>query len=617
MKSDTRSRGSKRNPTACEHCRAARIKCQASEKPGVCERCLALKRECISRTRPRPRRWERKWGTGDTGPSTQSTATFSINYTVPGKADLTDNLQTLREMHDQALDALLDDEDSVDGSQSASQSVSPRGPSSLTSQSHPISDIWRQPLFDMASAESLLNTFKSMVTYLPFIVFPDDCNVSYLAATKPFTLLSILTVASGSQMVQKHALYDDEFRKALGLKYVSGGEKSLELLQGVLIYCAWYPFQLRPKNGQLVQCLRIAADLIHDLDLDQDLLTMPDPLGRQVTDDELDKIRACLAYLYLVSTYIVAWRGERDLPTNRPPWASTAIDTLQHNAQVDGDYTLLALVRQSNLFSDASKVINKEGQTVENSQPLLIDLEQQRQELQQSMDNLTMGSGATRMQAMFIDIFLDCGSLLAFPAAKTFLSAKTSCFAPPLSNLCSATKKIRAFLDYVSELEDSSLLSFTVNDWTRFIVVLTLSFRLSFPLSLCPDFDSASARSELQLDQFLSKMSHGADVTASNDLLSASRAMLGLAKSKYDRRVGLLGGPPPVTPVSRVFGCPVMDGSLRRSVEQWGSNLTNLSGWAEPKNPPLFHDVWATMTMGWGSASDISWDTVDEGLYTS
>jgi hypothetical protein len=48
--------------------------------------------------------------------------------------------------------------------------------------------------------------------------------------------------------------------------------------------------------------LRIAADLIHDLDLDQDLLTMPDPLGRQVTDDELDKIRACLAYLYLVST---------------------------------------------------------------------------------------------------------------------------------------------------------------------------------------------------------------------------------------------------------------------------------------------------------------------------
>jgi hypothetical protein len=209
------------------------------------------------------------------------------------------------------------------------------------------------------------------------------------------------------------------------------------------------------------------------------------------------------------------------------------------------------------------------------------------------------------MQAMFVDVFLDCGSLLVFPVAETYLSAKTSSFPPPLSKIYSATKKIRALLDYVGELEDSSLLSFTINDWTRLIMVLTLSFRLSFPLSLYPNFDSACARSELQLDQFLSKMSHGADDTASNDLLSASRALLSLAKLKYDRRLGSLGGPPSVAPRSRVFGCPVMDGSLRTSVGQWDQNFTNLSDAGEPKNLPLFHDVWATMTIGWGNASDI------------
>lgn len=468
MNPEIRSRNSKRNSTACEHCRAARTRCQASEQPGVCEKCLALKRECISRTRPRPRRWERIWGTGDTGPSPQPPGhlgTFSIHYTVSVKADLNDNFETLREMHDQVLDAVLIEEDPVDSSQSASHSVSLPSPSSLSNQSHPISDIWRRPLFDMASAESLLNTFKSMVNYLPFIVFPDDSPISYLATTRPFTLLSILTVASGSRMVQKHALYDDEFRKALGLKYISGGEKSLELLQGLLIYCAWYPFHLRPKNGQLVHCLRIAADLVHDLHLDEDFLTMPDPLGRKVTDDELDKIRAYLAYQYLVSTYIVIWRGERDLPTNYPPWATTAVDILQHNAQVDGDNTLVALVRLSSLFSDASKAINeRDVQTVQNSRLIFIGLEQQYQELQHSMNHPIMGFGATRMQAMFVDVFLDCGSLLAFPVAKTYLSAKTTCFPPSLSKICSATKKIRAFLDYVGELDDSSLLSFTVNN---------------------------------------------------------------------------------------------------------------------------------------------------------
>lgn len=63
-----------------------------------------------------------------------------------------------------------------------------------------------------------------------------------------------------------------------------------------------YPFHLRPKNGQLVRFLRIATDLIRDLQLDEDFLTMPDPLSREVTDDELEKIRTYLAYLYLIST---------------------------------------------------------------------------------------------------------------------------------------------------------------------------------------------------------------------------------------------------------------------------------------------------------------------------
>ncbi|OKL57185.1 hypothetical protein UA08_07329 [Talaromyces atroroseus] len=568
MDPEIRSRSSKRTSTACEPCRAAKVRCQASDQPGVCERCLAVKRECISRTRPRPRRWERKWGTRDSGHSPQSPShrgTFSINYTVPVQADLSDSFETLREMHDQALDALLSEEDPLDHSQSASQSAKLSSPS----------------------------------------IFPGDSPISYLASTKPFTLLSILTVASGSKMVQKHALYDDEFRKALGLKYVSGGEKSLELLQGLLIYCAWYPFHLRPKTGQLVHFLRIAADLIHDLHLDEDFLTIPD----QVTDDELDKIRTYLAYLYLVSTYVVVWRGERDLPTNCPPWARNAIDILQHNARVDGDNTLVALVRLSSLFFDAAKAINdRDVLTVQNSRLILIGLEQQYQELRHSMNHLIMGIGPIRMQAMFVDVFLDCGSLLAFPVAETYLSAKTTSFPPPLSKIFSATKKIRALLDYVGGLEDSSLLSFTINDWTRLIMVLTLSFRLSFPLSLYPDLDSACARSELQLDRFLSKMSHGADDTASNDLLSASRALLGLAKSKYDRRVGSLGKLPFVASPSRVFGCPVMNGSLRTSVGQWEQSFTDSSDAGDPKNLTIFHDVWATMTAGWGNGRDIPWD---------
>lgn len=47
--------------------------------------------------------------------------------------------------------------------------------------------------------------------------------------------------------------------------------------------------------------MRMAADIVHDLSLDEDFLSS-DPWGRGVTSEELDMIRAYLAYVYLVST---------------------------------------------------------------------------------------------------------------------------------------------------------------------------------------------------------------------------------------------------------------------------------------------------------------------------
>ena len=94
--------------------------------------------------------------------------------------------------------------------------------------------------------------------------------------------------------------------------------------------------------------------------------------------------------------YIVVWKGERSLPTSFPPWAYTAIDTLQHNAQVDGDNTLVALARLSNLFCDASEAINGgDEHTLHNSRLILIGLEQQFQELQASMTPPVMASGTS------------------------------------------------------------------------------------------------------------------------------------------------------------------------------------------------------------------------------
>lgn len=220
---------------------------------------------------------------------------------------------------------------------------------------------------------------------------------------------------------------------------------------------------------------------------------------------------------------------------------------------------------------------------------------------------------SVRLQSMFVDIYIDTGSLLSFPVAKTSLTIKTPRIPPPTSKIYSATKKLRTFLDYVGEMDDLSLLSFTVNDWTRLIVILTLSFRLSFPLSLCPEFDWKWANSEIQLDHFLSKVSRDADSTiAPNSILAANRAVLGVLKTKYNRRLSALAEAS-TSQWSRTAGCPVMGGGgLSQNVAQWNSGLT------EPSEPstdsdmpeilPIFHDLWAAEA-GWQDSGEISWES--------
>lgn len=203
---------------------------------------------------------------------------------------------------------------------------------------------------------------------------------------------------------------------------------------------------------------------------------------------------------------------------------------------------------------------------------------------------------------MFVDIFLDCGGLLLLPVSKTYSHANKTVFCPHLHKLYAAVKKIGAFLDYVLNLEDTALVSFTINDWTRLIVVIILSFRVSFPLPSFPDYESEYARSELHLDNWLGKMSQGPDNAPHSDILSTSRYMFGLAKSKYELRLAFHEKSPSNHQLGRTFGCPVMGGHSgisKKPVQSNSPSSSQLFECSEQRKLPLFHDIWATMTLGW------------------
>lgn len=215
-------------------------------------------------------------------PPPRPSKTFTIDIPMPADDDVTDSFDSLRLTHENSVNDLVpfisSEEDNADadgggmmeydwlnndgqasacGSSVISSHASslPVGASAFSTppssvshglsrpqkqKSRMVASLGLQPQFNLDSAGKLLSTFtRVMLDRFHCVAITESDTVASLAQERPFVLLAVLAAASGSRTLQGHSLYDEEFRKILGLKYVAGGERSLELLQGLVVYVAW------------------------------------------------------------------------------------------------------------------------------------------------------------------------------------------------------------------------------------------------------------------------------------------------------------------------------------------------------------------------------------------
>lgn len=192
--------------------------------------------------------------TRKTPPPSAPSKTFTIDVPITSENsrehEALDSFDILRESHEGFIEHLIPESDhsQYDNGLLSAQSASPvsgggtvfstPAPSTTFRSLHEMNS--RQPQFNLDSASSLLESFRGgMLPYFPVTIISDEASVPSLARERPFVLLAILAATSGGKSLQGHNLYDEEFRKVLGLKFVTGGERSLDLLVGLLIYVAW------------------------------------------------------------------------------------------------------------------------------------------------------------------------------------------------------------------------------------------------------------------------------------------------------------------------------------------------------------------------------------------
>lgn len=146
--------------------------------------------------------------------------------------------------------------------------------------------------------QMLVDTYRTMADYFPFVTLPKDCSCRDLLQQRPMLMFAVLTVASYDSVLLQLTL-SREFRKVVTVK-VMNGEKSLDLLQGLLIFIAWHHRYMDAQAVSIPMLLQICAGIANDLGLDSLSTTTRGPIQK---DDHRNKEakRAYLGCYYLAS----------------------------------------------------------------------------------------------------------------------------------------------------------------------------------------------------------------------------------------------------------------------------------------------------------------------------
>lgn len=117
----------------------------------------------------------------------------------------------------------------------------------VTPNTTPISIYYPDPIiaenieFSADEANGLLNRFRDhMAPFLPFLVVPPTLSAEDLNRNRPFLLKSILAVAS--RVPSQRLAIGKWLVMQLSTRMAVNGERSLDLLLGVLTYTGWFVY---------------------------------------------------------------------------------------------------------------------------------------------------------------------------------------------------------------------------------------------------------------------------------------------------------------------------------------------------------------------------------------
>ncbi|RAL07884.1 transcription factor domain-containing protein [Aspergillus homomorphus CBS 101889] len=311
---------------ACATCARAKCRCVPRSAGGRCERCHRLNKECRvaqgrRKTRPLSKavQLERKMD-GLMMLLTSSAGRTGLPAPTPVQASAQEALDNQPET---GPDTVTGDDDEEDPE---------------------------------AEEDAALHAFRThRLQFLPLIHLPATTTARELKQQSPFLWRCITAVES--KHAARQAALCVTIRELAGKRLLVHCEKSLDLLQGVLVYLAWVTLYSQPQKSSLCIYAQMAIGLVFELGLNK---PAPRDLSMTVSNSNavghMPGLKASISTLrtmnerravlgcYVLTSIIAQFLGRMD-PLRWTSHMKECLDILAHSEEIPGDGVLVQMTR--------------------------------------------------------------------------------------------------------------------------------------------------------------------------------------------------------------------------------------------------------------------------------
>ncbi|CBX90683.1 hypothetical protein LEMA_P057170.1 [Plenodomus lingam JN3] len=553
---DTRE-GRVGNAFACERCRKHKVRCVPSDTASLCQRCQKARVECIehvARRRPAKSR-----GDGHRSDSHTPNRTREFDKKLDKLSAIVASMEPSGSPSSLPLIATLPSQRS-DGSQHTPTPAP--APAPAATQLAPAPTVLKTPILpapDLSSADCLsfwdsindtmacvgrldplirsiglghmqmlLEIYRVMVDSFPFVPLPKDFSCQDLIRQRPMLMFAVLTVSSYDS-VRLQMTLSRELRKVFMVKVMSGS-KSLDLLQGLLVFIAWHHHYMEVQSISIPMLLQICLGMTHDLGLEKEANAIRSPLHKNNSRDREMK-RTYLGCYFLVSN-IGTMNSANPRPSSFPSTLRAYASEIASAWEYKSDVVLPILIDICQYMEDVEETLRDQPE-----QALIA-----RSQVKRLRDKWESIQAASKLQAKdfkSLQWLLHAAQMRLYRRASSLeLADRETPWVNGfrLSSQVNCLRSIETFLDNSTRLSTSQYESVSIVDWLNLASAMTNLSQLALQTPPLPGWDPA----ELQIantfeyfrDQLCSRIPHPRDASDTNhDIFERFRRTTALMKT--------------------------------------------------------------------------------------